>query len=164
LLQIVSLGLVLFGVWMLLSGHFATLLVGLGLVSTGVVVYLAHRMDVADDEGHPVHLMWRAIFYIPWLIKEIAKANIDVARAIIDPSLPINPTIVTTEGSQRDDLGLVAYANSITLTPGTVTIGLEGSTMTVHALTGGAGEDLMSGEMDRRVSAMEGPPRVAGDA
>jgi multicomponent Na+:H+ antiporter subunit E len=163
LLHTVSLGLVLFGVWLLLSGHFSFLLLGLGIASTALVVYLARRMDLADHEGHPVHLMWRFVFYLPWLLKEIFKANIDVARAIIDPSLPISPVVLTVKGSQGGDLGHVAYANSITLTPGTVTIGLEDSVLTVHALTHDAGNELVGGEMDRRVTAMEGPKLPKGD-
>jgi multicomponent Na+:H+ antiporter subunit E len=163
LLHIVSLGLVIFGVWMLLSGHFSALLLGLGIASTVVVVYLARRMDVADREGHPVHLLWRFVFYFPWLLKEIFKANIDVAKTIIDPDLPISPTVFTVKGSQGSDLGQVAYANSITLTPGTVTIGLDDATFTVHALTRDAGEDVIGGEMDRRVTAMESLPSPSED-
>ncbi len=157
MLHIFSLGLVIFGVWLLLSGHFSSLLLGLGIASTAVTVYLAHRMDVADHEGHPVHLMWRFIYYFPWLMKEIFKANIDVAKAIIDPDLPISPTVLTIKAGQRSDLGQVAYANSITLTPGTVTIGLDDAVLTVHALTRDAGSELAGGEMERRVTAMEGP-------
>lgn len=156
-LHIISLGFVIFGVWLLLSGQFSGLLLGLGMASTAVTVFLARRMDVANHKGHPVHLMWRFIFYFPWLMKEIFKANIDVAKAIIAPDLPISPTVLTIKASQRSDLGQVAYANSITLTPGTVTIGLDDAVLIVHALTHDAGNELVGGEMDRRVTAMEGP-------
>jgi multicomponent Na+:H+ antiporter subunit E len=141
----------------LLSGHFADpLLLGLGLASVIVVTFIAHRMDLADREGHPVHLSWRALIYWPWLIKEIVIANIEVAKAITRTSMDIEPTVIRLKASQTSELGRVIYANSITLTPGTVTIGLEGEDLTVHALTRGSKEGLETGEMDRKVTAMAG--------
>ena len=152
----VTLGGVLFVVWLLLSGHFEPLLLGLGVASVVVVLIVARRMEVIDREGHPIHLTWRAIGYWPWLLWEIVKANIDVARVILRPRMPIQPNVFTVPGSQRSELGNVIYANSITLTPGTVTIALESGKLTVHALTRDAAAGVETGEMDRRVSAMEG--------
>ncbi|MCH7832977.1 MAG: Na+/H+ antiporter subunit E, partial [Proteobacteria bacterium] len=114
--------MVLFCLWMLLSGFFVTLLLSLGMVSVALVVWIAHRMDVIDHEGHPIHLTIRALFYWPWLIVEIIKANIDVARAIVRRRMPINPSVIEVKATQETELGQVIYANSITLTPGTVTI------------------------------------------
>ena len=151
-----SLGLVLSILWLLLSGRTAPLLLGLGLASVLAVVLIARRMDVVDPEVHPIHLSWKAIPYWPWLLVEIFKANIDVARAIVRPRMPIRPTLLRVKGGQKSDLGRVIYANSITLTPGTVTLAVDGETLEVHALTPGAAEGLLSGEMDRRVTAMEG--------
>ena len=151
-----SLGLVLSILWLLLSGRTAPLLLGLGLASVLAVVLIARRMDVVDPEVHPIHLSWKAIPYWPWLLVEIFKANIDVARAIVRPRMPIRPTVLRVKGGQKSDLGRVIYANSITLTPGTVTLAVDGETLEVHALTPGAAEGLLSGEMDRRVTVMEG--------
>ncbi|MDP6121145.1 MAG: Na+/H+ antiporter subunit E, partial [Rhodospirillales bacterium] len=86
---------------------------------------------------------------------EIVKANFDVALAIVRPAMPIEPRLLLIKAGQKDDLARVIYANSITLTPGTVTIATEGSAFTIHALTRGAAEGLESGDMDRRVTAME---------
>jgi len=155
LLHALSLGVVLYVLWLLLSGHFEPLLLGLGAASVAAVVWIAHRMDVVDHEGFPVHLSWRAAFYWPWLIKEIAKANLDVAAVIARPDLPINPTMFPVAGSQKSELGLVIYANSITLTPGTVTVELEEGVLSVHALTHEAAEGVKNGDMDRRVTALE---------
>ena len=83
-------------------------------------------------------------------------ANLDVAKRIIDPKLPISPTLITLKPSQRGDLGRVIYANSITLTPGTVTTNLSGDTLEVHALTQEAADSLRKGDMDRRVARLEG--------
>lgn len=158
MLHALSLGLALFGTWLLLSGYFEALLIGLGVVSCLLVVWIAHRMDVVDHEGQPVHLGWRAFTYWIWLAGEIVKANLYVARRILDPKLPIEPTLVRVKTSQRSELGQVVYANSITLTPGTVSMRVGEGTILVHALTGELAEGLESGAMDRRVSAMERAP------
>ncbi len=94
--------------------------------------------------------------YWRWLAREVVKANLDVARRILSPSLPISPTVFTLKASQRTNLGRVTFANSITLTPGTVSIDLQGDTIEIHALTQEAAKTLQTGEMDRRVTDMEG--------
>ena len=107
-------------------------------------------------EGVPIEVTPRVqLFYAPWLIWQIVKANVDVARRILDPRLPIRPHVIRIRAGQKTDLGRVIYANSITLTPGTVTIDLEGRDLRVHALTDEAAEGLATGEMDRRVSSTE---------
>lgn len=160
MLRAVSLCFVLFGLWLLLSGHFEPLLLALGAVSAIVVALIAYRMDVADHEGHPIHLSWKMPLYWIWLAWQIILANFHVARRIIHPRLPIHPTVFKVSTSQHSELGQVIYANSITLTPGTVTISVDKDIMTVHALTRGAAEDLESGEMDRRVTNVEAHPEI----
>lgn len=156
MIHIISLGGLLFGLWLLLSGHYEALLIAFGLVSCIVVVLIATRMDVVDHESFPVHLTGRSLTYVPWLLKEIAKANFDVARIILDPRLPISPRTARFRGTQRTDLGRVIYANSITLTPGTITTGVYGDEFEIHALTRAALDGTEQGEMDRRVSQLEG--------
>jgi multicomponent Na+:H+ antiporter subunit E len=144
--------------WLLLSGYlYNPLLLGLGGGSVVIVVYYAHRMDVIDHEGHPLHhLSWRAISYWIWLMWEIVVANFQIARVILSSKMPINPHLIDVNASQSTELGHVIYANSITLTPGTVTVDVEGGVLHVHALTQSTADGLMSGEMDRRVTDMEG--------
>ena len=155
MLHAASLAFVLALLWLLLSGHFAEpLLLGLGVASVVAVVLIARRMDVVDREGLPIHLVWRALFYWPWLIKEIVMANIDVAKAILRSS--VQPGVFDVTATQSSELGRVIYANSITLTPGTVTIALEEDRLTVHGLTRTARDGVESGEMDRRVTKLEG--------
>ncbi|MHA1151918.1 MAG: Na+/H+ antiporter subunit E [Alphaproteobacteria bacterium] len=149
-----SLGLVLFGVWLLLSGFFEPLLLGLGVLSCIIVVSIANRMDVIDREGHPIHLGWRILPYWVWLAVEVVKASLDVARRILDPKLPIHPLLIWVKASQTSELGQVIYANSITLTPGTVSIQVDGGKILVHAIAKEMAEDLEGGEMDRRVTAV----------
>jgi len=156
MLHTVSLGGILGILWLLLSGFLEGWLLALGLGSILLVVILANRMDVIDREGHPIHVSWRSLMYWPWLIWEIVKANVDVAQVIINPKMPITPKVIHIKCSQVTELGHVMYANSITLTPGTVTIGLENGAMDIHALTPAAIEGLLGGQMDRRVHAVEG--------
>lgn len=148
---------VLYAVWVLLSGKFTTLLLGLGLVSSALVAFIAHRMGVLDEEGLPLHLSpLRLCRYWLWLLVEIIKSNIDVARRILAPSLPISPVLVRVPSTQRTPLARVIYANSITLTPGTVAINLWEEVIEVHALTREAARALQNGDMDRRVTHLEG--------
>ncbi len=157
MLRAASLAVFLSLLWLLLSGYFTEpLLLGLGVASVLSVVFIAYRKRVLDSEGHPVHLVLRAFVYWPWLLKEIVLANIDVAKAILSRPMAIAPTVFTVTGSQRSELGRVIYANSITLTPGTVTIDLEDDRLTVHALTPAGLAGVESGEMDRRIVRLEG--------
>lgn len=155
-MRVITLGGSLFAVWVLLSGHFEPLLLGLGLLSSALVVAIAIRMDVVDHEGVPVQLGRRLLFYIPWLVKEIVKANVAVMRVVLSPSLPISPAIVRVRGLQKTDLGRVIFANSITLTPGTITVGVQGEELTVHALVSRFVDEMEEGDMNRRVAALEG--------
>jgi len=137
--------------WLLLSGRFGPLLLGFGVASVLITVVIALRMDIVDQEGHPVHLTPQFIVYWLWLAKEIVKANIDVARRIWHPALPISPVMRRLPAGECTVLGKVIYANSITLTPGTVTTDVGDDLIEVHALTREAAEALFEGEMERRV-------------
>ena len=157
MLRAIGLGGLLFGFWLLLSGHYTPLLIGFGVGSTVLVVYLAMRMDVVDHEGVPLHVGGRLWLYLPWLFKEIFVSNIEVARIILDPKLPISPIMVRFHGSQKTDLGRAIYANSITLTPGTITTAVYGTELEVHSLThiDLAHRELEEDEMDRRCTWVE---------
>ena len=87
----ISLGAVLFAVWLLLSGHYTVFITSLGVLSCALVVSIMQRMDLIDHEGHPIHLTWRAFTYIPWLMIEIIKANIDVLKLNFVPVAPCDP-------------------------------------------------------------------------
>ncbi|MEO8124553.1 MAG: Na+/H+ antiporter subunit E [Burkholderiales bacterium] len=142
--------------WLLLSGYFTAFLLTAGAGSALAVVWLSHRMDVVDAEGHPVQLGVRAWSYWPWLIVEIMKSAWSVSRIILDPRLPISPTLVRFNPTQHSDLGLVVHANSITLTPGTLTIEADAYEFLVHGLTRESAQGCVASEMDRRVTAFEG--------
>jgi multicomponent Na+:H+ antiporter subunit E len=152
----ISLSIVLAAVWLAWSGIFQTLTLSLGLASVIFVVFVAHRMGLTDAEGAPFTAIPRSLTYAPWLAKEIVLANLDVARRILSPSMPIAPRMIRITAHESTDLARVIYANSITLTPGTVTVEVEGEEFTVHALTPEAAEALEHGEMDLRVARIDG--------
>jgi len=154
-LRAFGLGAILFIFWLLLSGHYTPMLIGFGLGSSVLVVYLARRMDVVDHEGLPLQLGGRFWVYFPWLMKEIFIANVKVARIILSPKLPISPVMTHFRASQESDLGKAIYANSITLTPGTITTGIQGQDLEIHALTLKDIDGREEDEMDLRVRWVE---------
>ncbi len=151
-----SLAAALFLFWLLLSGHYPPFLITAGLGSALAIVWFAdRRMSVVDGEGHPHHLAPAALSYWPWLAWEIAKAAWDVMKIIVHPGLPISPQLVRVPASQETEVGRVIYANSITLTPGTISLALDDGGILVHALTRDGAAGLAGGEMDRRVTRFE---------
>ena len=155
MLRAFGLGTILVVFWLLLSGHYTLMLISFGVGSSALVVYLALRMDVVDHEGVPLQLGGRFWLYLPWLMKEIFVANVAVAKVILHPKLPISPITVIFHGSQKTDIGRFIYANSITLTPGTITTGVEGQDVEIHALTYADVDGREEDEMDRRVTWVE---------
>jgi multicomponent Na+:H+ antiporter subunit E len=149
------LALGLAALWLLLSGQTAGWFLALGVVSVTGCVLIALRMDVIDHEGAPVHISGGAVRYWLWLAWEIAKADWYVAKLVLQPLSSLSPTLFSAPTTQRSALGQAIYANSITLTPGTVTVDLGASEVTVHALTREAASGVQEGEMDRRVRELE---------
>jgi multicomponent Na+:H+ antiporter subunit E len=145
----------LVGFWLVLSGHYEPLILFFGVLSCLLVTYLAWRMDREDRYLFHIRLTWRLLAYILWLIKEIFRANVAVTRIILDPKLPISPIMVPFRARMKTDLYRVIYANSITLTPGTITTGTEGDVLRIHALTWHDVDGREEDEMEERVCAME---------
>ena len=151
----VLLGTLLSALWLMLSGHWDVRLLLLGLLSVVVTVWMARRMGIDDAEGLPVQQFPRLIVYLPGLARAVVASNIDVARRIVTPLLPIEPVTVRVQADQKTAVGRVVYANSITLTPGTIALEVEENSIEVHALTGEGARDLCTNEMGRRVTACE---------
>lgn len=150
-----SLAGVLLLFWLALSGQYTGFFITLGVLTVALCVYLAHRMGTIDSEGVPIQLTLGTLTYAPWLGWEIIKSAWNVSRIIIDPRLPISPTMTEVRASQASTAGINVYANSITLTPGTITTGVTGNRLIVHALESDGADDLEAGGMDARVARME---------
>ncbi len=154
-MRMISFGVILYLFWLALSGYFKPFLLIGGLLSTLFVLYTARRMKLIDAESYPAHLFPAASTYWPWLLWEIIKAGWAVTKAVLRPKLDITPTMTRVIATQTTPAGIATYGNSITLTPGTITTGVDGNILTVHALERGGAVDLEEGGMDARVSRFE---------
>jgi len=147
---------VLAALWLLMSGVYKPLVVILGAGSVLVTVWVVRRMDSEDGDQLRIELSpLKFTGYILWLLVEIAKANWAVTKTILSPKMPIRQHMFKVPFTQKTDLGQVIFANSITLTPGTITIETEDDEFLVHAVSY-SGDDLEAlADMDARVTAME---------
>ncbi len=156
MLQLGLAAVILYAFWLLLSGIYTPFLLTMGALVSIAVVWLAHRMEVVDREGHPYHLSWSAAGYWPWLVKEILKSAWQVSRIIVDPRAGPTPTLTRFRPRQKTAVGLVTHANSITLTPGTLSVDVGHDEIVVHAFTREGAQSVHDSEMDRRVERFEG--------
>ncbi len=142
--------------WLLLSGLFDNpLILTFGLFSCLFTVWLARRMDVVDKEAVPSELGWRIVGYWIWLAREIFKANLAVTKTVFSDLSDVQPQLIKFTASEQSEIGRVILANSITLTPGTVTVDLIDDELTIHALTKDMADTTSIKEMDRRIGALE---------
>lgn len=145
----------LFLVWFLWSGHTEPLLIGLGLGSSLLITWLGARLGVLDAEAFPYHLAVRLVGYVPWVIWQVIKTNVDVARVILHPKLPIHSHLLFLDITQKTALGRVIHANTITITPGTVTLDVRDNHFVVHALTREAAHEDATSDLNDRVARLE---------
>ena len=157
-MRLILIAMTLFAYWLLLSGHYTPWLIGAGAVCSAGIVAFGTRMGFTDEEGYPAGLLPRAVIFWPWLAVEIVKSALGVARLIIDPRLPISPKLIRVDATQKTAVGLTTFANSITLTPGTISVEVSerNRQIWVHAISADTAAGLEDGEMDRRVSRFEG--------
>ncbi|WP_018625430.1 Na+/H+ antiporter subunit E [Kangiella aquimarina] len=151
----ISLIIVLSLIWIGNSGFYNAMLLSFGAVSVLFVVFVAHRLNIVDEESQPLQISRRIFAYWMWLLKEIIQSNIQVIKRIWSGPKSISPVVMQLKMSQQTDMGKTIYGNSVTLTPGTVTLDIEDDVMTVYALTYDSIQYLQGGEMDRRVKRLE---------
>lgn len=149
----VALGATLIGFWLVLSGHYTPFLLVMGILSAGLCVAIAARMGLIDAETVPTQLKPALPLYWLWLAKEIVKANFDVAKIILARRMPLGQQFILVPTSQTTEMGRVIFANSITLTPGTVTVETVEHAFLVHALSAHFVPSLP--DMGRRAGAVE---------
>ena len=147
--------IILFVLWIILSGFFDTFHLVLGGLMSLLVAHLSWDLLFQNSSMslyERTSEIFRFLKYILWLLYQIVLANLHVARLVLDPKLPINPKIIRVPTKLTKDVSFVAYANSITLTPGTITIGVERDHLLVHAIDDKVADDLFSGAMERRIA------------
>ena len=146
----------LMALWLLMSGVYKPLVIGFGLGSVLLICLVLWRMDKVDGDHVQIRLNpIKFLGYIIWLFGEITKSNWAVTRVILSPLMPIRQKMFVVPQSQKTDLAQVIFANSITLTPGTISVETEESGLLVHALSYSPEDDASLADMDRRVTAVE---------
>lgn len=152
--RMIALLALLAAAWLLWSGLFKPLLLGLGVFSCLLTIYMTHRMRYFETDVFALGFGRRLLGYWLWLAWEIVKSSIDVARVVINPKMPISPQLVRIKASSDRPVDQVILANSITLTPGTLALDVHKGEITVHTLTRAGADELQKGEMERRVAAL----------
>lgn len=140
--------------WVLWSGMWLPLVLSVGVLSALLVLALAVRIEFFHPSNYTLHLLPRLPIFWLWLLKEIVKANLAVARIIINPRLPISPRIITLDAADLPPAAQAVLANAITLTPGTLTLDVNHGHLEVHCLTAASAHDLAHSEILSRAQAL----------
>jgi multicomponent Na+:H+ antiporter subunit E len=158
---------VLFAFWFILSGKLEAKYLIFGLVAAALVTFVTQDLLEPEERGgkrtlssatSPLKTAWRLFSYFGWLVYEIVQANLQVAYLVLHPKLPIDPGLLRFRTRLQSKVGHILLANSITLTPGTITVDLTEGTYLVHALVPGAAGSLLEAKMQSRLEAIFGEP------
>ena len=139
--------------WLLWSGMYKPLMLTLGALSVALTILLAWRMRFFKKRLFALRFSFGILRYWGWLFIEVVKSSIQVMRVVLRPTIEVAPVVVKIPRNQRSEFQTMMLGNSITLTPGTITLDVDEDTILVHALTEAGADDLMAGEMARRVDA-----------
>jgi multicomponent Na+:H+ antiporter subunit E len=140
--------------WVIWSGMFDAFHLSLGVIACSIVTYTTHDL-LFKEEKFSAKLLREAlrfVLYLPWLIYQIVIANLHVAFLALSPKMPIDPQLVRFKSGLKKEISLVTLGNSITLTPGTITADIVDGEFYVHALSKKTADDLMTGDMEKRVA------------
>jgi multicomponent Na+:H+ antiporter subunit E len=152
--RVLMLFVLLIAAWVLWSGYLKPLLLGLGALSCVLTVWIVRRMGYFDDETFAFHYDWRLLGFWAWLGREVVISSVEVARVVLRRRIDVEPKVVNVDGSGLEPVDLALLGNSITLTPGTLTLDVNEGRLLVHALTPEGAAALQRGEMQRRVAAL----------
>lgn len=154
--RMIALFMLLVMVWLLWSWLFKPLVVGLGIASCLLVVYLKYRMDYFRSDHFALNVGPGLPAYWLWLGKEIFISSYEVAKIIINPRLPIDPHVIEVKTDVEDPIDQTIFANSVTLTPGSLSLDVHKGVVKIHCLTKRGAQDLYSGRMVQRVKRLGG--------
>lgn len=152
--RLLLVSLLLIAAWLLWSGLFKPLLIALGAFSCALTVYIVKRMGYFDTEVFAFRYNFKLIGFWGWLGKEIVLSSIAVARIVLSPRLDIAPQVIVIDVQDLEPIDQALLGNSITLTPGTLTLDVDNGRMLVHALVQQGAQAVLDGEMTRRVAAL----------
>ncbi len=137
--------------WLLWSGIFTTQLLITGVLCCLLVLILAWRMGFFSEDVFSLHILHRLPRYWLWLFWQLVLSNLEVTRIVLSPRLRVRPKLVTVDARPLSPVGIAIFGNSITLTPGTVTLAIDGSTLYVHCLTAHTANSLLRGDLKRHI-------------
>lgn len=147
--------LILSAVWILWSWHFEPIVVGFGIFSVLFTTFIVNRLGVLDSEGQPYEINLRLLRFLPWLVWEVLVANVQAAKLILSPKLKTRPHLIRVHAPQRTSLGKVMYANTITITPGTIALDIQDDVILVHALSDDMASKDSAGATSKIISWLE---------
>lgn len=158
--------LVLFAFWLILSGRLEIEDLIFGVFSAALVTFMTQDLPQPEQRwqaagsgiGAGLKTAWRLGLYFLWLVREIIISNLQVAYLVLHPKLPIDPGLLRFRTQLRSRVGHVILANSITLTPGTITVDFTEGTYLVHALVPEAAGALLDQRMQSKLKAIFGEP------
>ncbi len=154
--RLILLALLLAAAWLLWSGLYKPLLLGLGVVSCVLTLWVVRRMGYFDADVFAFRYNFRLMGFWGWLGAEIVRSSIAVARHVLSPALKVEPRSVRLDVSHLEPVDQALLGNSITLTPGTLTLDVDQGQLLVHALDVDGAQGLVDGEMQRRVEDLRG--------
>lgn len=161
--HLVGMAVVLFAFWMILSGHTEIKFIVYGVLTSVVTAWVTYPLLlVTNKDGNRRYFVFgislpKLFKYSLWLLWQLVLANIDVARATTSQNLNINPKVVRFYFRTDNPMAEVVLADSITLTPGTVTLNVtDDGLFEIHALTDGAAAGVLDGSMQRKVADLFG--------
>ncbi|MBW2660609.1 MAG: Na+/H+ antiporter subunit E [Deltaproteobacteria bacterium] len=145
--------IIIFCFWLLLSGHYDLFHISIGVLCCGLVSYVSHDLLFANPRAGDMRVIVKRFFiYIPWLMYQIVMSNLHVVRLALGPRRLLDPKIMQFKTKLESDISMVTLANSITLTPGTITVDVKDGIYYVHAVSKKVAEDLMTGEMEDKIA------------
>lgn len=150
-------GILLFLFWMVLSPGIGVQTILLGIVLSTLVMLYSKEILFGDTEMplYQIKHLWNMIQFIGVLVVEIFKANIDVARIVLDPKMPIQPHFIKVPMMLKNDMNKVIFGNSVTLTPGTLTVDIVEDGFIIHALTTDAAEAMKESFIEEWIKKQE---------
>jgi len=139
--------------WLAITGSIKPVDVALGVVFSLILgAWAARYLWEEDAPTLTLRQAGRFVLYLGHLLKDIVIAAVQVAEVVLDPRMPIAPVVIAHRTSFTRDVSRVAFANSITLTPGTLTVDMDGNTFYIHCITERLADDIASGALERRVT------------
>jgi multicomponent Na+:H+ antiporter subunit E len=147
--QLIANTLGLFIVWLVFSGQYDLSHVVLGFILSCGVAWLNTGYPHSPFHQFP---LGRLVLYFPWLFLRVVASSLHLTKLILNPSLRIEPKLITYKSRLNHQAAVVMLGNSITLTPGTITVEIEGNQLIVHAIDEASGEDLTSGRMESKIA------------